>query len=307
MQNFLSILDLNPDLLRKLIESAARLKRERVKGMKAPTAQALNGRHVGMLFEKPSLRTRVTFTIGVRELGGDIVEIPADVMHADREPIHDVARNLERWVDAVVIRTFGQERLHQLAEITPKLHIINALSNEEHPCQALADMQTLFEKWGSVAGKRIAFVGDGNNVCTSIVHAAMMLGMHMHVATPKGFELPDEVVDQAAEASEQGAGLTEFTDPKAAVRDVDAIYTDVWTSMGQEVEYAERKKTFKRYQVTETMMALAKPGALFMHCLPAHRGEEVSDEVIESPISVVFDQAENRLHAQKALLVEMLA
>jgi ornithine carbamoyltransferase len=306
MQNFLSILDLNPDLLRKLLELAAKLKRERVKGMKAPTAQALNGRHVGLLFEKPSLRTRVTFTIGVRELGGDIVEIPADVMHADREPIHDVARNLERWVDAVVIRTFGQERLHQLAEITPKLHIINALSNEEHPCQALADMQTLFEKWGAVAGKRIAFVGDGNNVCTSIVHAAMMLGMHMHVATPKGFELPDEVIDQAAEASQQGAGLTEFTDPKAAVRDVDAIYTDVWTSMGQEVEYAERKKTFRRYQVNETMMALAKPGALFMHCLPAHRSEEVSDEVIESPISVVFDQAENRLHAQKALLIAML-
>ena len=306
MQNFLSILDLDPDVLRKLLESAAKLKRERVKGMKASTAQALNGRHVGMLFEKPSLRTRVTMTIGVRELGGDVVEIPADVMHADREPIHDVARNLERWVDAVVIRTFGQERLQQIAEITPKLHIINALSNEEHPCQALADMQTLFERWGSVAGRRIAFVGDGNNVCTSIVHAAMMLGMHMHVATPKGFELPDEVVDQAAEASEQGAGLTEFTDPKAAVRDVDAIYTDVWTSMGHEVEYAERKKTFKRYQVNETMMALAKTGALFMHCLPAHRGEEVSDEVIESPISVVFDQAENRLHAQKALLIAML-
>jgi ornithine carbamoyltransferase len=306
MQNFLSILDLNPDLLRQLLESAAKLKRERVKGMKAPTAQALNGRHVGMLFEKPSLRTRVTFTIGVRELGGDIVEIPADVMHADREPIQDVARNLERWVDAVVIRTFGQERLQEIAEITPKLHIINALTNEEHPCQALADMQTLFEKWGSVAGRRAAFVGDGNNVCTSLVHAAMMLGMHMHVATPKGFELPDEVVDQAAEVSQQGAGLTEFTDPKAAVRDVDAVYTDVWTSMGQELEYAERKKTFKRYQVTETMMALAKPGALFMHCLPAHRGEEVSDEVIESPISVVFNQAENRLHAQKALLIAML-
>ena len=306
MQNFLSILDLNPDLLRKLLESAAKLKRERVKGMKAPTAHALNGRHVGMLFEKPSLRTRVTFTIGVRELGGDIVEIPADVMHADREPIHDVARNLERWVDAVVIRTFGQERLHQLAEITPRLHIISALSNEEHPCQALADMQTLMERWSSLENRRIAFVGDGNNVCTSLVHAAMMLGIHVHVATPKGFELPDEVVDQAAEVSQKGAGLTEFTDPKAAVRDVDAVYTDVWTSMGQEVEYAERKKTFKRYQVTEAMMGLAKSGALFMHCLPAHRGEEVSDEVIESPISVVFDQAENRLHAQKALLIAML-
>ena len=307
MQNFLSILDIDPDRLTKLLESAAKLKRERVKGMKAPTAQALNGKHVGLLFEKPSLRTRVTFTIGVRELGGDIVEIPADVMHGDREPIHDVARNLERWVDAVAIRTFGQERLMQITEITPKLHVINALSNEEHPCQALADMQTLFEKWGAVAGRRIAFVGDGNNVCTSLVHAAMMLGIHVHVATPKGFELPDDVVDQAGEVSQKGAGLTEFTDPKAAVRDVDAIYTDVWTSMGQEVEYAERKKTFKRYQVTESMMALAKAGALFMHCLPAHRGEEVSDDVIESPISVVFEQAENRLHAQKALLIEMLA
>ncbi len=307
MQNFLSILDLDPDRIAKLLESAAKLKRDRDKGLKASTARALNGKHVGMLFEKPSLRTRVTFTIGVRELGGDIVEIPADVMHADREPINDVARNLERWVDAVVIRTFGQERLNQIAEITPKLHVINALSNEEHPCQALADMQTLHERWGSVAGKRIAFVGDGNNVCTSIVHAAMMLGMHMHVATPKGFELPDEVVDQAAEVSQNGAGLTEFTDPKAAVRDVDAIYTDVWTSMGQEMEYAERKRTFKRFQVTEAMMSQAKPGALFMHCLPAHRGEEVSDEVIESSISVVFDQAENRLHAQKALLMEMLA
>ena len=307
MQNFLSILDLDPDRLTRLLESAAKLKRERVKGMQAPTAQALNGKHVGLLFEKPSLRTRVTFTIGVRELGGDIVEIPADVMHADREPINDVARNLDRWVDAVVIRTFGQDRLHHIAEITPKLHVINALSNEEHPCQALADMQTLKERWSTLDNRSIAFVGDGNNVCTSLVHAAMMLGIHVHVATPKGFELPDEVVDQAAEVSQRGAGLTEFTDPKAAVRDVDAIYTDVWTSMGHEVEYAERKKTFKRYQVNEAMMALAKPGALFMHCLPAHRGEEVSDEVIESPISVVFDQAENRLHAQKALLVEMLA
>jgi ornithine carbamoyltransferase len=306
VQNFLSILDINPDQLGTLLELAAKLKRERVKGMKASTASALNGRHVGLLFEKPSLRTRVTMTIGVRELGGDIVEIPADVMHADREPIHDVARNLERWVDAVVIRTFAQERLQQIAEITPKLHVINALSNEEHPCQALADMQTLFEHWGGVAGKRIAFVGDGNNVCTSLVHSAMMLGAHVHVATPKGFELPDEVVDQAAEVSQKGAGLTEFTDPKAAVRDADAVYTDVWTSMGQEVEYAERKRTFRRYQVNDAMMALARPGALFMHCLPAHRGEEVSDDVIESSVSVVFDQAENRLHAQKALLIAML-
>src|SRR5512145_912321 len=160
MQNFLSILDIDPDRLTKLLESAAKLKRERVKGMKAPTAQALNGKHVGLLFEKPSLRTRVTFTIGVRELGGDIVEIPADVMHADREPIHDVARNLERWVDAVVIRTFGQDRLSLIAETTSKLKVVNALSNEEHPCQALADAQTLAERWPSFEHRRIAFVGD---------------------------------------------------------------------------------------------------------------------------------------------------
>jgi ornithine carbamoyltransferase len=306
-RNFLSVLDLTPDELRRAIELAAQIKRDRGAGAKAPTADVLTGRCVGLLFEKPSLRTRVTFTIGVRELGGEIVEIPADVMHADREPIHDVARNLERWVDAVVIRTFGQERLALIAETTSKLKVINALSNEEHPCQALADVQTLAEKWPSFANRRIAFVGDGNNVCTSMVHAAMMLGVSVHVATPRGYELPDEVVDQAAEVSQHGAGLTEFTDPKAAVRDVDAVYTDVWTSMGQEVEYAERKKTFHRYQVNEALMALAKPDALFMHCLPAHRGEEVSEEVIESPASVVFDQAENRLHAQKAMLTMLFA
>ncbi len=306
MQNYLSVLDFDPDSLARCLELAATLKRDRIHGRIAPTARALNGRHVGLLFEKPSLRTRVTFTIGVRELGGDVVEIPADVMHADREPINDVARNLERWVDAVVIRTFAQERLVEIAEVTPRLHVINALSNEEHPCQALADMQTLVEQWGTVAGRRIAFVGDGNNVCASLVHASMMLGIGVQVATPKGYELPDEVVEQAAAVSQNGAGLTEFTDPKAAVRDVDAVYTDVWTSMGQEVEYADRKKTFRRYQVNETLMALAKPSALFMHCLPAHRGEEVSDEVIESKTSVVFDQAENRLHAQKALLVQLL-
>ena len=305
-RGLLSVLDLTPREVQAVLALARRLKQERARGICAPTGRALAGRHVALLFDKPSLRTRVTFEVAVRELGGEVLTLAPDVALGERETVTDVARNLERWVDAVVIRTFGQERLQEIAEITPKLHVINALSNEEHPCQALADMQTLFERWGSIASKRIAFVGDGNNVCTSLVHAAMMLGIGVNVATPKGFELPDEVVDQAAEVSQKGAGITEFTDPKAAVRDVDAIYTDVWTSMGQEVEYAERKKTFRRYQVNESMMALAKSGALFMHCLPAHRGEEVSDEVIESSISVVFDQAENRLHAQKALLIEML-
>jgi ornithine carbamoyltransferase len=306
-RHFLSILDLTPAELRETIDLATRIKRERALGSSATTAQALAGRHVGLLFEKPSLRTRVTFTIGVRELGGDIVEIPADVMHADREPLHDVARNLERWVSAVVIRTFAQDRLSEITDATPQLAVINALTNEEHPCQALADMQTLAERWnGQFQGRKIAFVGDGNNVCTSLVHAAVMLGMSMHVATPKGYELGDEVADQALRVSQYGAGLTAFTDPKAAVRGVDAIYTDVWTSMGQEVEYAERKRKFTPYQVNNTLMDLAAPNAVFMHCLPAHRGEEVTDEVIESSASVVFDQAENRLHAQKAMMVKML-
>ena len=307
-RNFLSVLDLTPAELRETIELAIQIKADRRLGEKAPTAQALSGRHIGLLFEKPSLRTRVTFTIGVRELGGNVVEIPADVMHADREPLDDVARNLERWMDAAVIRTFAQDRLVEIAETTPRLSVVNALTNEEHPCQALADMLTLAERWkGRFEGKRIAFVGDGNNVCTSLVHAAMMLGTSVHVATPKRYELPDEVVDQAAEVSQHGAGLTEFTDPKAAVRDVDAVYTDVWTSMGQEVEYAERQRKFARYQVNASLMGLARPDAAFMHCLPAHRGEEVTDDVIESPASVVFDQAENRLHTQKALLLTLMA
>jgi ornithine carbamoyltransferase len=304
-KDFLSILDFDHDGLVRCLDLAARIKADRALGAKAPTATVLAGRHVGLLFEKPSLRTRVTFTIGVRELGGDIVDIPSDVMHADREPLHDVARNLERWVDAVVIRTFSQERLSLVGGAASRLKVVNALSNEEHPCQALADFQTLREQWGEVAGRTIAFVGDGNNVATSLAHAAVMLGASVRVATPKGYELPDEVAAECAAVARDGATLTQCHDPREAVTAVDAIYTDVWTSMGQEVEYAERTKTFARYQVNDAMMALARPKALFMHCLPAHRGQEVTDEVIESATSVVFDQAENRLHAQKALLAMM--
>jgi ornithine carbamoyltransferase len=305
-KDFLSVLDFDHDELARAVELAMRLKRERTLGLRAPTAHALDGRHIGLLFEKPSLRTRVTFTIGVRELGGDMVEIPADVMHADREPIHDVARNLERWVDAVVIRTFSQDRLVQIGATTKRLHVINALSDEEHPCQALADVQTLSEIWGTLAGRTVAFVGDGNNVATSMVHASVMLGMHVRVATPRGYELPNKAVLEAARVAAGGAELVQITDPRKAVEGADAVYTDVWTSMGQEVEYAERKKIFSPYQVNEALMARAKPDALFMHCLPAHRGEEVSDDVIESSSSVVFDQAENRLHAQKALLLMLI-
>jgi ornithine carbamoyltransferase len=304
-RSFLSILDLTPDDLRRCLERAVRFRISRRAGTPVPEATVLAGRQIGLLFEKPSLRTRVTFTIGIRELGGDFVDIPSDVMHADREPLHDVARNLERWVDAVVIRTFAQARLSIFLESAPALKVVNALSDEEHPCQALADMQTLVERWGTVAGRTIAFVGDGNNVATSLVHAALMLGAHVKVATPKGYALPAEVAEQAGRIAVGGAELTQYIDPNAAVKGADAVYTDVWTSMGQEVEYAERTKIFSRYQVNETLMARARPDAIFMHCLPAHRGQEVTDEVIESPASVVFDQAENRLHAQKAMLVHL--
>jgi ornithine carbamoyltransferase len=228
-------------------------------------------------------------------------------MHADREPLHDVARNLERWIDAVVIRTFAQARLAIFVESAPALRLVNALSDEEHPCQALADMQTLCERWTSLRGRTLAFVGDGNNVATSFAHAGLMLGAHVRVATPKGYALPADVAATAERIATHGAELRQFTDPREAVKGADAVYTDVWTSMGQEVEYAERTKIFSRYQVNETLMARAKPDAIFMHCLPAHRGQEVTDEVIESPASVVFDQAENRLHAQKAMLALLFA
>jgi ornithine carbamoyltransferase len=192
-------------------------------------------------------------------------------------------------------------------ESAPGLRVVNALSDEEHPCQALADMQTLLARWGSVAGRTLAFVGDGNNVATSLAHAACRAGASVRIAAPAGYELPAAIVRQCESIARDGATVRQFTDPREAVAGVDAVYTDVWTSMGQEVEYAERKKIFSRYQVNETLMARAKSDAVFMHCLPAHRGEEVTDEVIESSASVVFDQAENRLHAQKALLLMLIA
>jgi ornithine carbamoyltransferase len=306
-RHFLSVLDFAPDELERCLALASELKAARRAKSSTPHDRALAGCQVGLLFEKPSLRTRVTFTIGVGELGGNVVDIPSDVMHADREPLHDVARNLERWVDAVVIRTFAQARLAIFTESAPALRVVNALSDEEHPCQALADMQTLHERWGAIEGRTIAFVGDGNNVATSLVHAAVMLGANVRIATPKSFALPAEVAAAAEAVAVKGAVLKQYVDPKEAVKGADAIYTDVWTSMGQEVEYAERTKIFSRYQVNEALMARAKPDALFMHCLPAHRGQEVTDDVIESAASVAFDQAENRLHAQKAMLVSLFA
>ncbi len=299
-KDFLSILDLPPIDLDRLLTIAAQMKADRRMGRQ--TSPALAGLHVALLFEKPSLRTRSTFEIAIRELGGDTLHLPAQFAEGVREPLVDIARNLERWVRALVIRTFAQEKAAVIADAGRQLHVINALTDQEHPCQALADAFTLRERWGDCRGRKVAFVGDGNNVATSLAHVTSMMGVTLHVASPTGYELPDQVIGAAARIARDGAEVKRFTDPRRAVAGVDAVYTDVWTSMGEEAQTEERRHTFARYQVNGNLMSAANPNALFMHCLPAHRGEEVASEVIDSPASVVFDQAENRLHTQKALL-----
>ncbi|MCA1563741.1 MAG: ornithine carbamoyltransferase [Acidobacteria bacterium] len=303
VHRFLSVLDFGSRDLMECLRLAARLKAARAGGMRHD--RPLEGRHVALLFEKPSLRTRSTFQIAVRELGGEVIEPQDAVTFGGRESITDVAKNLERWVYAAVVRTFAQSRLEAFAAAAPGLRVINALTDEEHPCQALADCLTLVERWGSLRGRTIAFVGDGNNVATSLAQAAAMLGARVRVAAPRGYGLSANARATIASAAAPGGSLESTMDPVAAVRGADAVYTDVWTSMGQEPEAESRHRTFAPYQVNAALMAHAAPKALFMHCLPAHRGDEVTDEVIDSAQSVVFDQAENRLHAQKALLAMM--
>ena len=301
VQSFISLLDFTPDAIERCLGLATELKTARAAGARAAFTP-LAGRHIALLFDKPSLRTRVTFEVAVRELGGSPILLPADVALGSREPVADVARNLERWVDVVVIRTFAQQIVEEFASAAPSLRLINALTDEEHPCQALADVLTLRERFGDLTGRTIAYVGDGNNVATSLAEACVMQGMHVRIASPEGYELPAAIQRRVASEGRDGATLTLLSDPVAAVRGASAVYTDVWTSMGQENETAIRKRAFTGFQVNESLMAHAGPDAIFMHCLPAHRGEEVSAGVMDGPSSVVFDQAENRLHAQKALL-----
>jgi ornithine carbamoyltransferase len=297
---FLSVLDLTPGELETCLDLAASLKAAR--HAERPHAKPLTGRHIALLFDKPSLRTRSTFVIAVRELGGDVIEPPADVALGGRESIEDVARNLERWVFGVVVRTFAQERLERFAASAPGLRVVNALTDEEHPCQALADCLTLIERWGSLRGRTIAFVGDGNNVAVSLAQAAAMLGGTVIVASPPGFELPEAARESVAKVARFGGGVEVTNDPGEAVARAGAVYTDVWASMGQESEAVTRHDIFEPYQVNGALMAQAPAEAIFMHCLPAHRGDEVTDEVMDSAASIVFDQSENRLHTQKALL-----
>jgi len=297
--DFTRDLDLSQQELLALLDLTQQLKSQ-------PTrfAKALTGRYISMLFEKPSLRTRLTFELAAKQLGGDAVLTVGPI--GDREPLKDVARNLDRWTNAIVARTFSQKTIDELAHWS-SVPVINALSDRFHPCQALADVFTLQEKFGDLRGLKLAFVGDGNNVAHSLMLASLRLGMNFAVATPAGYEPDADIVTQAeALAADAGAQLTITNDPVEAARDANAVYTDVWASMGQEHEKEKRLSDFAPYQVHKELFAHTAPQSVFLHCLPAKRGEEVHDDVIESSQSVVFDQAENRLHVQKALLLMLI-
>jgi ornithine carbamoyltransferase len=292
-------LDFSTEQLNALLDLTHQVKHSRPR-----FASSLKGRYVSLLFEKPSLRTRMTFELAIKQLGGDCVTQIG--MIGDREPLKDVARNLARWTDAIVARTFTQDTVDELARWSG-LPVINALSDLYHPCQALADMFTLKEQFERVRGIKLAYVGDGNNVAHSLLLCCARLGINMTVATPRGYEPQNAIVEQAVElAQSTGAAIEITTDPAQAVHSAHAVYTDVWASMGQESEADERKRLFAPYQVNDALMAKARKDARFMHCLPAKRGLEVTDEVMESDQSVAFDQAENRLHVQKAALLMLL-
>jgi ornithine carbamoyltransferase len=283
---------------------------ERARVMKSDPlgfAAALEGRTLGMIFEKPSLRTRVTFDVGMYQLGGHAVYLsPAEISLGKRESVADVAKNLERMVQGIMIRTFSHDTVVRLAEAA-RIPVINGLSDFSHPCQGLADYMTMMEARGEVRGLKLAWVGDGNNVLNSLIFGGALLGVRLSIATPPGFEPSAEVVAWARQRGrETGATVSVTVDPSEAVAGADVVYTDTWISMGQEAEAAGRRAVFGPYQVSEALFARAGSDAIFMHCLPAHRGEEVADEVIDSDRSVVFDQAENRLHVQKAVLAALM-
>ena len=301
-RDFLSLHDLTPDEFEGLLDLAAEVKRR-------PEAfrHALDSKALAIVFEKPSLRTRISFEVGMGQLGGQAVYLgPADVGLGTREIVTDVARNLARWVNAVAVRTFGHSILEEMAR-EAHIPVINALSDLLHPCQAVADLLTLREHKGTLKGLRLAYLGDGNNVAHALLQAAAKSGLHLVVASPRGYEPKASIFAEAREdARATGAQLLVVEDPADAVERADAVYTDVWTSMGQEMEAAARRAVFSRYQVNRYRLARAKPDAVFLHCLPAHRGEEVTSEVLDGPRSIVLDQAENRLHLAKAVLLALL-
>lgn len=303
-KDFLTLMDITSNDLLLLLELAHDLKKQKQSGK---MATPLKGKTLAMIFDKPSTRTRISFEVGIIQLGGAALHLQRDDLQLGRgESVEDTAHVLSRYVDGILIRTFSHELVESLAQFAT-IPVINGLTDLVHPCQILADLMTIQEEKGELAGLKLTYLGDGNNVVHSLMHGAAMTGIDLTICTPKGYEPSAQIWEEIRELSAQtGAKIQLVHDPYIAVQGADVLYTDVWASMGQEVEKQKRQKDFEGYQVTPTLMALAKEDAIFMHCLPAYRGLEVAAEVIDGPQSVVFQQAENRLHAQKALMLALL-
>jgi ornithine carbamoyltransferase len=301
-KDFVSIRDYATDEIREILQEAIA-----IKSSPAKYGAALAGKALAMIFEKPSLRTRVSFDVGIHQMGGfSVVLTPGEISLGKRESVCDAAKNLERMVQGIMIRTFGHAVVEEMAQAA-KIPVINALTDFSHPCQAMADYLTILEHKEDFQSVKLAYVGDGNNVCHSLIYGAARLGVHMAVATPAGYEPDSGVMRWAREnGPATGSRIEACHDPVRAVAGADVVYTDVWASMGQEAESVRRREIVRPYQVNEDLFALAHPEAIFMHCLPAHRGDEVTDGVLDSARSVVFQQAENRLHAQKAILLMLM-
>jgi ornithine carbamoyltransferase len=305
MKDFLAVSDYSPAELQEMLDLAVNLKKELKSGGNRPL---LKGKVLGMIFQKPSLRTRVSFDMGMRQLGGDALYLsPAEIGLGQRESIADVARVLSGYVDGLMARVFAHDHVVQLAHWS-SIPVINGLSDYNHPCQAMADALTIFEEFGTLKGLNVTYIGDGNNVAVSLMHVCAKLGANFTIANPEDYDILPSAVEIARKfAAESGSKLTFLRDPHEAVKHAHAIYTDTWTSMGQEAESKKRELVFPPYQVNAALVAEADPKAIVLHCLPAHRGQEITDEVADGPHSRLFPQAHNRMHAQKAILVKKLA
>ena len=301
-KDLISIADLALDEIREIFNLTKDLKAANVSD-----DLPLKGKALGLVFQKPSTRTRVSFEVGMNQLGGNTVYLgPDDIKLGQRETTKDIARTLSRYLDGIMARTFSHETILELAEYS-SVPVINGLSDLLHPCQGLSDLYTIEEKKGGFKGIKLAFIGDGNNVCHSLLYGCSKVGLDLSISTPKGYEPKKEVLEPSLiEAAKSGTKIEVTNDPHNAIKDADIVYTDVWISMGKEQEYKKRLKAFRSFQVNLDLLKGAKSDYLIMHCLPAHRGEEITDEVVDSPQSIVFDQAENRLHVQKAILLLLL-